>query len=489
MKSLLTKDYDLSFITRLTIFTSCHYCIAIVVTLLFSLLNINNVSAQLPVVRINTGNVLSDKFDACHFNLDDSISLDADIRLRGMSVLSKQKKSFAIKLKYLQGEKCDTSLLGMRKDNYWILDAMAIDVARMRNRVSMDLWNDFSRKSYIAREKQNMQNGTNGRFVELYLNDEYWGIYCLSERLDRKQLQLKKAKDNEVRGVLYKSVVWSTLSSKEPDYYLIDNESDRWNGWEISYPDIKDDEPIDWNPLADIIYWISYSSSQEIGEGLVSKIDVDVWQDYFLLMEFICAEDNICKNQYVYFYDARDEDRMLGVAPWDMDHSWGRDYSGRITEKTKPEFNLSSTSNRIGYFLKYKERLLEKTYAERYAELRQTYFNTDSLKNRFNTYFNLFRETGAAQRETERWNGADGIELNFDEEQRYVNDWIEKRIVFMDRRYHYSAPNSVEEHIATDSQKQYIFNLQGCNMGTRDLNSLHKGIFIQKGKTIRKIRR
>lgn len=38
----------------------------------------------------------------------------------------------------------------MRSDNNWILDAMAVDRARMRNRVSTDLWLAFSTKPYHA---------------------------------------------------------------------------------------------------------------------------------------------------------------------------------------------------------------------------------------------------------------------------------------------------------------------------------------------------
>lgn len=459
-----------------------NYTLSFVMFLLILLLNVGYSKAQLPTVKLSTQNVLSSEFTDCSFTLDDTISLKADIRFRGASSLSKQKKSFAVKLKYQDGEKCDTSLLGMRKDNYWILDAMAIDVARMRNRVSMDLWNDFSRASYINKNESDACNGTQGRFVELYLNDVYWGIYCLSERLDRKQLKLKKVDENGVKGILYKSKSWSTLYSKDSNYYVFNNDIEQWNGWEISYPNINDDEPIDWQPLADIIHWLSYSSAQEIAEELNSKIDLPVWQDYFLMMEFICAEDNICKNQYVYFYNARKENRMLGVAPWDMDHSWGRDYSGSITSKTKANFNLITNYNRIGKLLEEHENLLEKTHTERYSELRATFFNADGLKNRFSRYFNLFRQSGAAQREIERWSGTDGIDLDFEKEQQYINDWIDERIVFMDSKYNYSTLGIAVQH-SNDLHNHLIYNMQGQIIGKKTVfSTLPHGTYILNGK-------
>lgn len=417
--------------------------------------------AQLPCVRLYTTGELSRDFSPCLFSLDDTATLPADIRYRGGTTMSRQKKSFAIKLKGHNGEKNDTSLLGMRKDNYWVLDAMAVDVSRMRNRVSMDLWNDFSRASYIMQMDGKARNGTEGRFVELYLNDEYWGVYCLSERLDRKQLRLMKSTDEGVRGALYKSVSKSTLYSKEASYYDYDNNSETWNGWELSYPSLSDDERIDWAPLAEMIHWLSYSPTTEIRKYLNRKIDTAVWQDYFLLMEFICAEDNVFKNQYVYFFDVTEEDRMLGVAPWDMDHSWGRDWSGQITPKTSAEYNLQTIYNRVCQLLCSNPSLLETSFKDRYAELRTTYFEPESLKNRFRTYFSSLLESGAAERERQRWSGIDGIELDFEAEREYILEWIDSRIRYMDKKYNYTVTDiSCSVHTHHEEVKE-MYDLDG----------------------------
>ena len=120
--------------------------------------------------------------------------MQADIRWRGATSLRYQKKSYAIKLKDASGNKLDASLLGMRSDNSWILDAMAVDKARISNRVSTDLWLDFSRKPYYFAQEPELVNGTHGKFVEVYLNGRYDGLYGLTEKVDRKQLKLKKYK-------------------------------------------------------------------------------------------------------------------------------------------------------------------------------------------------------------------------------------------------------------------------------------------------------
>ena len=104
----------------------------------------------LPLVSLNADTVSID-YDSAAFRLlsrEQTLSVPtAKIRWRGSSALALPKKSFGLKL--TDGtEKMDLPLLGMRSDNSWILDAAAIDRSRMRNRVSFELWEDFSARPY-----------------------------------------------------------------------------------------------------------------------------------------------------------------------------------------------------------------------------------------------------------------------------------------------------------------------------------------------------
>ena len=116
-------------------------------------------------------------------------------KYRGGTSKNYEKKNYAVKLVDEFGLKLSASILGMRDDNSWILDAMAVDKARMRNRVAFDIWNAMDVKPYYYESEPKVRTGISGKFVELYLNDDYNGIYCLNEKLDRKQLKLKKIKE------------------------------------------------------------------------------------------------------------------------------------------------------------------------------------------------------------------------------------------------------------------------------------------------------
>ncbi len=455
---------------------------------LFALFSCCLASAQLPVLRL-TGDNLSASFSDGTFQLDGGEVMKADLRWRGASALTYEKKSFAIKLKGADGEKLDTALLGMRRDNSWILDAMAVDVARMRNRVSMDLWNDFASKAYITEKNPDAFNGTHGKFVEVFVNDEYEGLYCLTEKVDRKQLKLKKHQDGVVKGVLYKVAQYSSLYSEDESFYLYDNSVPKWHGFELAYPDIDDDEPIDWEPLSETIHWLNFSSPEEIRENIENKIDVPVWLDYILMVDLIRADDNVAKNMYLYFYNSTKESRMLGMTPWDMDNSWGRSIRA---EKQDAEYEMN-ISNWINYHLYYTYCDEEGSmYRDRYAELRETFFVPDVLKKYFDTYFDLFKETGVDKREVERWKSVRGNDLDFDAEREFIHDWIDRRIAFLDVQYNYGVDDGIvdRDFVLKSSSVVNVFNINGALVKTvrrAELPSLvlPKGIYIIDGRKVR----
>lgn len=88
---------------------------------------------------------------------------------------------------------------------------MAVDRIRMRNRVNFDIWNEISRTPYDT--KYDNRNGTLGVFVEVFINEAYHGLYCLTDKINRKLLNLDKAKEDSdgnpvINGVLYKCETW-----------------------------------------------------------------------------------------------------------------------------------------------------------------------------------------------------------------------------------------------------------------------------------------
>lgn len=411
-----------------------HY-LTLLILLLYSItINGRNEQNYLPIVELKFSALSRDTFSAAQIRvieLHDTIELPAEVRHRGGSTTRYQKQSYAIKLKNEDGTKKDTSFVGLRSDNYWILDAMAPDKARMRNRVAMDLWLDFSARPSYANLEPKMQNGSNGRFVEVYVNGDYRGIYNLMERIDRKQLKLKKAKEGIIHGVLYKSVNWQGGIFADPEPY--DNTSGIWTSYEYQYPDVED-SLITWEPLYNAFYFTSHSDTETYITNITNVCDVPVFTDYYLLTAILSARDNLGKNIYLSYYDIQSNSKLCPT-PWDMDHSLGRQYNGTIEPaNTKiPSWGENLYNRLQNEYPGYSETLMQ-----RYAELRETAFHLDSLKNRFANYFCLFSQTGANDREAERWSGIDGIDLDFSFEQDYIEQWLNDRLIFTDSIFSYN---------------------------------------------------
>lgn len=408
-------------------------------------------------------------------NGKDTIRFDAMIKWRGNTAKHFEKKSYSIKIVDDKGKGKDVSFLGMRTDNKWILDAMAVDKSRMRNRVSFDLWNDFSHKSYIMAHNNKTVNGTRGHFVEVYLNGEYNGIYCLTEKIDRKQLKLAKHNKGRANGLLYKAESFLYTGFWEVGDY--DNTKMTWGGWEMKYPDLSKGETIDWQPLYDATDFVVNATEDEFDAKVAEYFDLPVWSDYFLFANVIMAFDNHAKNNFTYVYD-KTKSQKLGFAPWDLDATWGRNHKG----------NPLSADKEI-YYNKLFARLLEskkinfmRAVASRYFDLRKTVLSETRIKERFNSYFQLFRETGAAQRETEKWNGVDDVELDFDQEELYINNWIEQRLDYLDETWK-QALTSIEnvETVRERVGDNNIYTPWGVKANKENLSP---GLYIMKNKKV-----
>lgn len=360
----------------------------------------------------------------------DTMRLNALIRHRGSSALKYKKMSYALKLIDSIGAKLDTSLLGMRHDNYWILDAMAPDKARMRNRVAFDLWLDFSAKPYYYDKEPELINGANGQFVEVYANGDYKGLYCLMERVDRKQLKLKKMKDGEVRGILYKSVRWS-YGFFSNSLYAYNTLSENWGCYEFQYPDTVDLIP--WKPLYDNMRYAIYSSGREFIEQAPKRYDLPVFMDLYLFYALLSARDCMGKNTFLSYHNIT-KDTTLVPTPWDIDHSFGRMYNGNEED---PRTDFTDWAPRLYPRLEKFDSSYIASRNARYAALRHEQFDARRLKQRFAQYFDLFRQTGAGEREEQRWSGIDKIDLDFEAEEQFIYDWLDQRLAYCDSAFNY----------------------------------------------------
>ena len=328
---------------------------------------------------------------------------DCNLRYRGGTSLSYAKKSFAIKLIDKDGNDLDAHVLGIREENSWILDAMAIDRARMRNRVLFDIWNEASVTPWGT--KHNNRNGTQGFFVEVFLNGAYHGLYCMTDKIDRKLLGLKKPIVNDdkvtVRGLQYKCDNWTTAAVFGGYDATARVDTTYWNGFELKVP--ENYPSIDtWRPLMDIINITrkSYASLKNEYQNWFYKENLI---DYMTFVLAFRITDNSIKNTYMSTVDITQDKRFI-FTPWDLDATLGGSWDGKWE-------NATSTWRLMGATVIYRKLYdgnvggFADDLHRRWVELRSSIFSTRNLEKKMNFYATQLQRSGAWQRERSKWNG------------------------------------------------------------------------------------
>lgn len=434
----------------------------------------------MPKIYISYDVLDRDTFNVGSFTLvdgEDTISTPMLVRHRGSSSAHFTKQSYAVKLRDSLNAKFEPSLLGMRKSDYWILDAMAVDKARMRNRLTMDLWLEMSRDPWYKEQEKKVVNGYRGQMVMAYRDtlvstdsiayrDTFpLGVYHLMERIDRKQLKLPKYVDSlGVQSTMYKSIRAERTGFEKRPSYCPSSKVTVWDyEWEFKHPDFEDGEPIDWHPLYNMFHFIWDADSTAFADGITSYVDLPVWMDYELLCQFVMAWDNQSKNIYVSFYDTQNNPIGL-VTPWDLDHSWGRKWDG---SEELPD-SLLFCKNKLSLRLRKDYPHYVDSIEARWAALRTTTFSQQNIEEKLDSYFDLYKENGVDTLETRLWSGRQEfygrIDLDFDAERVYIKHWMEQHIEFLDKYYHYQpspvVPTSISDQKSTMQSRIVLQNGQ-----------------------------
>lgn len=432
----------------------------------FILLLINNAlyaqTSKLPIIKL-TGQ-FNNSYQLGTFSLitTDGISnkqLQANIKWRGGTTNKENinKRNYAIKFNE------DQQFFGLRKDNKWILDASNADVFRLRNRIATDLWNDMAHKSYYYDKEPNSLSGARGQVVEVYLNDEYMGIYCLTECIDRKQLKLKKynKETGEIRGGLWKAVDYGNTMMWNCELY--DNHSETWDGFEVKYPELDDVPETDYSTLYNAIDFVAHSSEIEFAAYVSDYFDMPVVIDYYIFLYVLNAFDNRGKNIYWAVYD-KTKDKKVTIAVWDLDATVGQRWTDKwIPNSSSPEYPFTDNMNLYYRLRQINVDSFNEKVIERYHQLRNNYLSTESLIKRYQDYYELLKNTGAAMREEEKWSrdsDVNGEEINFEKEIAYINDWITRHMAFLDTTI-FPLKMNINNPYLNMSNDDTIYNLNG----------------------------
>lgn len=329
------------------------------------------------------------------------ITSEGYLQLRGATSRSYPKYGYRINLikKSYDGmyENNDVSFLGMRNDNDWILNALYNDDTKIRNMLSEELWNEMGATNVDS----SAFYGSHMEYVEVFLNNQYIGLYSLIEPIDYKQLSL-----NLTAGeYLYKRVSGTVLSD---DAFDIETQTtvteENLSGFEIK----GNLSPIylkDWLPLKNVVSLLTEPSDTIYQTKAEEIVNISNCLDIWIFLQTVSGFDNITKNMY-FAYKSVGNQYCMYFVPWDLDLTWGYEYTtdnnlfSRYNENRVLENVPWEPGQRI-YDLNINESQNE--VSKRWATFRSTCLSEDNIKQIITKYYELLTKSGAMARDEARW--------------------------------------------------------------------------------------
>jgi hypothetical protein len=327
----------------------------------------------------------------------------ANIRVRGFTSAVFPKKGYKLELTKFDDSgntvNNNMSLLNMRKDNDWILYAMYNDDTKVRDKLSIDIWNAFG-----ARDNPFSCNfGTTLEYVELVVNGEYYGIYGLMEPVDAKKLDITKSSEASGQEYIYKKTDPGFLTLDE---FVEDSDTITRGGFELKgtskYGDISLQS---WQPLMNLISVYTIEDDDKFAKAVVETIDINSVTNAWLFLQIVSGLDNKAKNMY-YISKITSSGSRIYFVPWDLDLTWGnvsKDTNNLHTaferEMIPEGVNWETGDRVISANVDHSVELVK----EKWNVLRKTILTNESLTNRIEELENRVVNSGAMARETKRW--------------------------------------------------------------------------------------
>ncbi|MFT6152356.1 MAG: hypothetical protein ACJAY9_001756 [Flavobacteriales bacterium] len=310
------------------------------VMLLFSCENEGEIKPtyNLPNINISYDTLSSNHKVPCVITIGDTLLLKGKIKQRGGSSIGYPKKSYTVKLSK------KISLYGLRENKSWVFTSSYLEKSLLRNILSYDLFRSWDTNNFAPKIQ----------LIEFFHNDNYEGIYQLTEKVDRSSLRINK----KAEGVIFKDCAVFSKTYIEPQtgetYY------------HQKYPDPK---KYDATLLMDSIKeFILNSTDSVFAKEMEQEFDIQNIIDWQIMIMLSNNGDAVYKNFYLY---RESKKAKFKIALWDYDSGFGRD--------TDNELNMVKTTSHWE-----RNSLLDRLYNE----------DVNNYQERLHTRWKVLRESG-----------------------------------------------------------------------------------------------
>ncbi|MGK0391145.1 MAG: subtilisin-like proprotein convertase family protein [Maribacter sp.] len=260
------------------------------------------------------------------------------IEFRGQSSQSFNKKNYAVETSDELGNDIDASLLGLPLEEDWIFHGPHSDKTHMRNNLSMKLSREMG--WYASRT----------RYFELFINNDYKGLYLLMEKIKRDDNRLDLAKLNiedidgdEVTGGYILKIDKGDNGGWESDYNIVNTNQPIY--FQHVYPKSEDLQPEQFNYIQNFIREFEDALAapdytNNLGKHYTEYADVQSFVDFFIVNELSKNVDAYRISTYLHKEKNTKSGKIIMGPVWDFNLGWfnanyceGDDSSGWIYEE------------------------------------------------------------------------------------------------------------------------------------------------------------
>jgi hypothetical protein len=364
-----------------------------------------------------------------------------NVRYRGASSMTFAKKQYGINFVNNKGKDVELSVGGLPKTNKLAFRTPYIDRSYMRDTLAYEL----GRKMGQSRGDQYAAPHT--RFVQIFLNGEYEGIFILSEKIDYDFLPIDKLNEKNLSNLTY----LMEISARDYSFKTHENTMVKY-----TYPSENKLKKLETdNFLAhelvtnfiegEINHFEEVLNSRHFKDpvkGYRSLIDVPSFIDYFLMQEITKNIDGFRRSEY--FYKGTDGKFHMGPL-WDFDIAWGNLSMYHMNSSkgwSHKKFWMAFPS--VFWF----DRLLKDEYFR--EELRKRYMKLrlpggllgwDKLDESINDLVNMLGN--APELDKQRWEGTQNLVQTlimntkersdtFEGNVKILKDWLKFRLAWLD---------------------------------------------------------
>ena len=312
----------------------------------------------------------------------DTLETSGRAHRRGATSLNKTPKN-GFKVEFTRGEagsktQADVPFLGTTDD--MTLIACSIDPLMIRDRLSWDMYNEFM-------DDDEAFGDLDMRYVELFLGDDYHGVYLMLKQYDYAQEMTLEDADASLTDSYYRTVDGVIQNPERP--VILDHLQ---HSYEQHYAPAGED---DFQSLRPYLEMIALEDDAAFSRRVMELMDLDSVIRYALFIEACGMTDNEFNNLNIWAHHGEDGIEYKFV-PWDLDVSWGLD-DGRDAEIWY-SFDLFNRMLRLDCGGVVRSRT-----QEIWQDLRETAFNQENMDECMARYDEALNGTGAFYRNAVRW--------------------------------------------------------------------------------------